>query len=291
MQTIGEHRSHPCREHGAVLRTIARDAAGSRVHREELADRSSRNNGIVHATHRRTIVMSINTAMTLKQIVLAHAAAATVLESHRLDHRQNGDQTLAQACRKANLDLSEVLAALARTRPGPSERTSTLTEQAGFILGRHHAFTRAKLPRIEALLARSLERQGASQAQLKAVGACFAELQTMLDSHLGREEQALLPLIGALDQWSREENPPSPPCPDEIEDLISRSKTEHRTVGRLLGRLRELTSDFTPAPDADSTCRAALQALERLETHLMDHIHQENEALFPRVRELARQGG
>lgn len=237
--------------------------------------------------------MSINTAMTLKQIVLAHTAAATVLESHRLDHCQNGDLTLAQACRKANLDLCEVLAALARTGLGPSERTSTLTEQAGFILGRHHAFTRAKLPRIEALLARSLERQEPPQAQLKAVGAYFSELQTVLDLHLGREEQVLLPLIGALDQWSREENPPSPPpCPDAIEDLISRSKTEHRTLGRLLGKLRELTSDFTPAPDADSTCRAALQALERLETHLMDHIHQENEALFPRVRELAaRQGG
>lgn len=237
------------------------------------------------------IAMPINTATTLKDIVLSHAAAARVLESYHLDYYCGGEQTLVEACRKANLDPEAVVAALTQAH-GPSqldpcEQECTLTEQAGFILGRHHAFTHAKLPPIEALLARIIERHGAAQPKLEAVEDCFGELQATLDAHMLREEQSLLPRIEALDKRRRGEMPLPPGSFDTIEDLLRQSKDEHQKIGNLLKKLRELTSDFAPPADASSTYRTAYQALEELETDLMHHIHLENNVLFPRVQEVS----
>lgn len=235
--------------------------------------------------------MPINTAMTLGDIARSDSEAASVLDSYQLDYCCDGKQTLAQACRKANLDLGEVVTALARTQgkfqPDPGEKESTLTEQAGFILGRHHAFTHAKLPRIETLLARSIERHGAVRAELKAVGDHFAGLKALLDSHMLREEQSLLPRIEAVEKYRRAETPLPPECFGAIEELIRQSKEEHHAVADLLKQIRELTADFTPAADTSSTCGAAYQALEGLETNLMHHIHLENDVLFPRVQRLS----
>ena len=124
--------------------------------------------------------MPINTAMTLKDIALCHAAAARVLESFHLDYCCEGEQTLEEACREAKIDAQEVLAKLAQAdaelRLEPCRQESTLSEQAGFILGRHHVFTRAKLPRVGTLLTKVIERHGVAHLELKAVGDCFTEL-------------------------------------------------------------------------------------------------------------------
>jgi regulator of cell morphogenesis and NO signaling len=232
--------------------------------------------------------MPINPAMTLKEIALSNATAGSVLESYHLDYCWEGEQTLAKACRKANLDLDEVVAALEQTHGkgqfGPGERESTLTEQAGFIFGRHHVFTRAKLPRTETLLARIIERQGSAQPELKAVGDCFDELQAILDPHMLREEQVLLPHIEALDKYRRGETTLPPGCFGAIEDLIRQSQAEHQAVGNLLRKIRELTSVFSPPADASSSYETTYHALEELETDLMHHIHLENNVLFPRVQ-------
>ena len=234
--------------------------------------------------------MSINTAMTLKEISLSQAAAARVLESHHLDYCCGGEQTLAQACRSANLDMDEVVAALAQAQEKPQlllrEHDSTLTNQAGFILDRHHVFTRSKLPRVGTLLARIIERHGSDHAELKAVGDRFAELQILLDPHLIREEQILFPHIKALDRHNRGEPPLPPDSFGVIEDQIRQSKDEHQMFVNLMKKIREFTANFAPAADADSTYQTAYQALEGLETNLMHHIHLENDVLFPQVLQL-----
>lgn len=58
---------------------------------------------------------------------------------------------------------------------------------------------------------------------------------------------------------------------------------EHDSHGRQLDELHKLTSDFTTPDDACPTWRALYKGLEKLEEELMDHIHLENNILFPRA--------
>jgi regulator of cell morphogenesis and NO signaling len=58
---------------------------------------------------------------------------------------------------------------------------------------------------------------------------------------------------------------------------------EHDDAGEILAQLRELTDDYTPPEWACNTYRALLDALMTFELDLHQHIHKENNILFPRA--------
>ena len=58
---------------------------------------------------------------------------------------------------------------------------------------------------------------------------------------------------------------------------------EHVDHGENLARMRALAGDLVPPPEACTTWRALYLGLGNLERELMEHIHLENNVLFPRV--------
>lgn len=60
-------------------------------------------------------------------------------------------------------------------------------------------------------------------------------------------------------------------------------EAEHAAAGDGLARLRELTEDYVAPADACNTWRALWAGLEDLETVMHEHVHLENNILFPRA--------
>ena len=58
---------------------------------------------------------------------------------------------------------------------------------------------------------------------------------------------------------------------------------EHEDHGQNLARIREITNKLSVPEDACATWRELYRALAQLERELMDHIHLENNILFPRA--------
>jgi regulator of cell morphogenesis and NO signaling len=58
---------------------------------------------------------------------------------------------------------------------------------------------------------------------------------------------------------------------------------EHDNAGLILAQLRQLTDDYTPPEWACNTYRAMLDALMAFEQDMHQHIHKENNILFPRA--------
>ena len=58
---------------------------------------------------------------------------------------------------------------------------------------------------------------------------------------------------------------------------------EHDSAGAALARMRQLTGDYAPPQDACNTYRAMLATLEEFEADMHQHIHKENNILFPRA--------
>jgi regulator of cell morphogenesis and NO signaling len=96
------------------------------------------------------------------------------------------------------------------------------------------------------------------------------EVGTEVASHLAKEEQILFPLILS----GR-----GPMAHMPVQVMIR----EHEDHGQNLRRIRELTSDFALPDYACATFRELYRALAQLEVELMDHIHLENNVLFPRA--------
>jgi len=98
----------------------------------------------------------------------------------------------------------------------------------------------------------------------------LTEVRTAVESHLAKEEQILFPLIVA----GRGRTAHMP---------VQVMMQEHEDHGQNLRRIREITSDLTVPEHACASWRELYRALGELEVELMDHIHLENNILFPRV--------
>jgi regulator of cell morphogenesis and NO signaling len=71
----------------------------------------------------------------------------------------------------------------------------------------------------------------------------------------------------------------------QILQALGNLEHEHDVAGQALTRLRIVTSDYLVPADACTTFCALYDALQALERDLHQHIHLENNILFPRTRQ------
>lgn len=211
---------------------------------------------------------------TLGQVATLHPASTLVFLRHRLDFCCGGGQQLGDACRAAGLDPAVVITEInAEGTPRTPERWDTrpLPELLDFILTRYHEPLRLDLP---ALLeaARRVERVHAKKESCPhGLAAVLEQLDAEIRQHLAKEEQVLFPALRSGNGGANVHMP------------IRVMMQEHDDHGASLHRLRELATDFSPPPEACATWRALYIGLEKLESELMEHIHLENNVLFPRA--------
>jgi regulator of cell morphogenesis and NO signaling len=216
----------------------------------------------------------LDPTQTLGQVAAAHPSSTLVFLRHRLDFCCGGGQRLQDACREAGLDPTNLIREIeAEETSRPVERWDTrpLPALVAFILQRYHQPLRVDLP---ALLeaARRVERvHGTKPSCPVGLAALLEHLATELEQHMAKEEQVLFPAIDAGRRGSAIHMP------------IRVMMQEHDDHGVSLRRLRELTTEFEPPPEACTTWRALYAGLEKLEAELMEHIHLENNVLFPRA--------
>jgi regulator of cell morphogenesis and NO signaling len=140
----------------------------------------------------------------------------------------------------------------------------------------HHDTMRAELPRVEQLLATVVRVHGGGHPELHDLQRLFATIRHELEPHLETEERVLFPACRAAEADRRPVD----------EGLLAAHEQEHAATGDALVALRELASDYDTTGALCRTHRTLLDALARLELDLHQHIHEENNVLFARVRAL-----
>ena len=150
----------------------------------------------------------------------------------------------------------------------------------------HHVFTREELDRIEPLLAKVSRVYGERRPELPRLEAIFLELKRELLLHLVKEEQVLFPYVRQLEVAGDNKGARPASCFGTVQNPVRMMVMEHDAAGDMLKQLRELSNDFTPPADACVSYQTLYHALEGLEQDLHQHIHLENNILFPRASEL-----
>lgn len=211
---------------------------------------------------------------TLGELAASHAGASRVFHRHGLDFCCGGSAPLAEAAAAKGLDVSLLLAELrAETeRPGAFESWDQrpLGELVDHVLEHFHEAHRAEVPRLLAM-ARKVEAVHAEKPTCpRGLAAHLERMSVELEEHMQKEEQILFPMLRA----GRGRAAMMP---------IQVMEQEHRDHGANLERLRALTNDYTPPAEACGTWTALFLGLAELERDLMEHIHLENNVLFPRA--------
>lgn len=222
---------------------------------------------------------------TVGQLVAEKPSRSRVFERWGVDYCCGGKQPLRTACANRGLDLDEIVRELeaeearAETAPQADWNTASLSELADHIVSTHHAYLQEALPRLSFLIGKVSNAHGNKQPELYEIGEVFTHLRAELEQHTMKEERVLFPFIKQLETAQQR---PSHHC-GSVNNPIYVMEREHAAAGEALERMRALTQDYTPPAGACNTYRAMLDALAELEADMHQHVHKENNILFPRA--------
>ena len=247
------------------------------------------------------MTIQIDGKMTVRDLVGRYPQTRPVFEEHGIDYCCGGGKCLADVANEHGLKLPALVDALEKTlqaEPGKAEATdkdwyaAPLGELVSHIVETHHGYMKTALPRLRSLVPTVLKAHAAHHGDvLRQVQDLFKALDAELSSHLMKEEQVLFPYIVAVDAHVRE-GAPKPQAPfGSARNPIRQMEHEHESAGEALAKLREVTNNYTLPPDACPTFRAMYEELQRMEADLHQHIHLENNILFPRAIELEQRPG
>jgi regulator of cell morphogenesis and NO signaling len=225
---------------------------------------------------------------TVREIALEQPTSIRVFEQFGIDYCCGGRKPLAEACTANNLEVDAVLAALeaaAQTPVADAEdwTKASLENLSGHIVATHHGYVKSELPRLAALAQRVVRRHGDTQAELPLIQAKLAMLDEELSGHLAKEEAILFPYVAKLERALATGSTVPHGCFGTVANPIAMMTAEHDAAGTLLAEIRQLSHQFTTPAGACPTYHAFYDGLREFEQDLHQHIHLENNILFPRA--------
>lgn len=212
---------------------------------------------------------ALDAEQTLGQIAVQLPGATAIFRRLKLDFCCGGQVSLREAAASKGLDLPAVLNELSQLqRPSALPAAGEPGALIDHILARYHEVHRAQLPEL-VRMARRVEAVHREHPDVPAGLADFLEhMEQELLSHMMKEEQVLFPMLKAGG------NP-------FVVQPIGMMRHEHVDHGVALEKLAALTHDATPPAESCNTWRALYAGIAQLGDDLINHIHLENNVLFP----------
>jgi len=239
--------------------------------------------------------MSVSTAKTVRDLALEIPAATRIFEKLGIDYCCGGHKSLEEACAAANLSAEEVMDSLLSAERGAGAagtdrnwQAEPLAKLIAHIYSTHHNYTREEIARLGPLLDKVCSVHGQNHSELLAIRESFRDLAQELTSHMMKEEMVLFPYIVRMEEAVIQKDPVLPPPFGTVQNPVAMMMHEHDSAGEALRAMRQSSGAYQPPAEACISYQTLYKALADFEADLHQHIHLENNILFPRAIEMER---
>ncbi len=228
-------------------------------------------------------------SLSLAQIVNSNHKAASIFEKYHLDFCCKGKRSLEQACVEQQLSLLKVTDELENLFSKDNDgividfEKMNLTQLADYIVQTHHAYVKNEMPQIHAYLQKVSSKHGERHPELYKIFQTFAAVKEEMEGHMKKEELILFPRIKELQKLADNESAQLQLHINYLQSPITMMEQEHDHAGNMMNDIRILSNDYTPPQDACTTYRLSFAALKAFELDLHQHVHLENNILFPKA--------
>ena len=238
--------------------------------------------------------MSAIAEKTVRELALESSSVTRVFERLGIDYCCGGNKPLEEACKAVNLPLEEVQRELdsasqeSQTRADRDWQREPLSELVSHINATHHKFVRTEIARINPLLEKVCGVHGKNHSELFHIQALFRGLAQELTSHMMKEEMVLFPHIAKMEESVIEGEPLLPAPFGTVANPVAMMEHEHDSAGNALRAMRKASNDYMAPEGACASYQALYRAFAEFEADLHQHIHLENNILFPRAIKMER---
>lgn len=229
--------------------------------------------------------------LTIGQIAAKDHRKAMVFKKLGLDFCCGGKKTLREATAEKGLDLTTVKAVLEAVESdnGQDQAFSQMSveELINYIVERHHQFLADNFPDLKAVLEKVVMVHSASHPELINLHAFFCELEMEIFDHMRKEEELFFPFMIAIEKkllaGATQDGV------GKMENSVGAMEDEHEQVGKILASMNELTDGYKIPGGACGSYRLLYNMLKDVENDIIQHIHLENNILFPKAKEQEKQ--
>jgi len=231
---------------------------------------------------------------TIGEIVASDWRQAEVFKKYGIDFCCGGKRTVAEACEQKDLDVQQVEHDLLQVIENQASSGHhfihwNLDFLADYIVNNHHAYVREAIPFLTQLNTKVAQVHGGRHPELNEIEQHVAAVTEELAMHMRKEETVLFPYIHQM-ALAQKNNVPLPrPAFGTIANPIAMMESEHTSAGHSMDAIQSLSGQFTPPADACTSYKVLFAKLQEFQQDLFQHVHLENNILFPQALKLEAQ--
>jgi len=229
---------------------------------------------------------------TVAEVVTENIKAAHIFKKHGIDFCCGGGVSIKRACEKANIDPEILEAELRNLEAAPDRAFDYNSWKLDFltdhIINVHHHYVEESSPLLLQYAKRVNHVHGNHYTELPEIEELVTKVVQAMAAHQRKEELILFPFIKKLVKAEAEGTAVPETHFGSVENPIHMMEEEHDEAGDMMKRISELSNGYTPPQGACNTYRAFYAKLDEFEDDLHQHIHLENNILFPKSLKLEK---
>ena len=235
------------------------------------------------------------TEETIGEIVAKDYRKAQVFKNLGIDFCCGGKKTLNEVCGTKGIDVELVKAELSATE-NIEQNTHDFDKWhldflVDYIINIHHNYVRENIPFINELAIKVAKVHSGHHPEAIEVATIFKGLAADLSLHLMKEENVLFPYIKELVAAEKNGSKITPASFGTVDNPTQMMETEHEQAGEDLIHIRKVTDNYTLPSDACTSYTILYKKLQEFENDLFNHVHLENNILFPKAIKLEKKLG
>ena len=231
--------------------------------------------------------MTITEENTVAEVVTNNIKTADVFKKHGIDFCCGGGISIKKACEKKNVSYEVLEQELSLINNPTSKAYNYDSWKLDFLVDHieniHHSYVEENTGLVLQYAAKVAKVHGHHYTEVLEINKLFNEVAKELASHMKKEELILFPFIKQLVKADKEGVKANQPHFGTVNNPIAMMEEEHENAGDILKEIKKLSNNYTPPEGACNTFKALYAKLEEFEQDLHQHIHLENNILFPKA--------
>lgn len=231
--------------------------------------------------------MKITEKKTVAEVVTENIKSAHIFKKHGIDFCCGGGITIEKACAKKEVDYSVLIEELSAIDKVTSNAYNYDNWDLSFLIDHivniHHSYVEENIPLLIQYANKVAKVHGHHYTEVVEINNLFTEVANELAAHMKKEELILFPFIKQLVKAKKEGATAPKPHFGTVKNPIQMMENEHENAGNIFKEIARLTNNYNPPEGACNTFKALYAKLDEFEQDLHQHIHLENNILFPKA--------
>ncbi|OAD40771.1 DUF542 domain-containing protein [Polaribacter atrinae] len=222
-------------------------------------------------------------------IVIENINTASVFKKYKIDFSIHGNMLLSQACEEKNTNLKHILKDLKAVNDKvyylKDYNSWKLDFLIDFLVNIQHEYKEENILLLKEYGEKVAAIYGEEYEELIEINLLILKVADSILEHMKNEERIIFPYIKKLIEANTKKivtNTSNSPLNRPI-DII---EDDHQKVSKTFKKISELTNNYKMPENACISFKVLYLKLQQFEELLNNHIHIENNILFPKAKKL-----